>query len=134
VAFDAPSREECTGERVRSNVPQQALALLDDPSYLEAARVFAERILRDGGPSVASRLRFAYARALQRAPSAAESACSKSCCAAGRTSSDVIPLRPGRFVATGQYKAASDLPAVELAAWTQVARAILNLPELVTRS
>ena len=72
VAFDAPSREECTGERVRSNVPQQALALLDDPSYVEAARVFAERILRDGGASLDTRLRFAYAQALQRAPNAAE--------------------------------------------------------------
>ena len=53
-------------------MPQQALVLLNDPTYVEAARVFAERILRDGGTSVASRLRFAYARALQRAPNAAE--------------------------------------------------------------
>jgi len=134
VAFDAPSREECTGERVRSNVPQQALALLDDPSYLEAARVFAERILRDGGPSVASRLRFAYARALQRAPNAAEERVLEELLRRGQDEFGRDPAAAGRFVATGQYKAASDLPAVELAAWTQVARAILNLPELVTRS
>jgi hypothetical protein len=134
VAFDAPSREECTGERVRSNVPQQALALLDDPSYVEAARVFAERILRDGGTSVESRLRFAYARALQRAPNAAETRVLEALLRRGQDAFARDPAAAGRLVAAGQYKVASDLPAVELAAWTQVARAILNLPELVTRS
>jgi len=68
VAFDAPSREECVGERTRANVPQQALALAERSDYVEAARVFAERILREGGPTFDSRLRWAYERALGRAP------------------------------------------------------------------
>ena len=45
LAFDAPSREECAAERNRSNIPQQALVLLNDPTYVEAARAFAARIL-----------------------------------------------------------------------------------------
>jgi cytochrome c553 len=134
VAFDAPSREECTGERVRSNVPQQALALLDDPTYVEAARVFAERILRSGGASVSSRLRFAYARALARAPNAAEERVLAELLQRGQDAYARDPEAARRLVATGQYPVAGDLPAAELAAWTQVARAILNLPELVTRS
>ena len=47
LAFDASSREACTAERVRSNIPQQALVLLNDPTYVEAARAFAARILRE---------------------------------------------------------------------------------------
>ncbi len=62
LAFDAPSREECVAERTRSNVPQQALALLNDPTYVEAARVFAERIVREGGSTFDARLRWAYAQ------------------------------------------------------------------------
>jgi hypothetical protein len=134
VAFDAPSREECTGERVRSNVPQQALVLLNDPTYVEAARVFAERIVRDGGRGFESRVRFAYARALQRSPSAAEE----------RVLADLLRRARGEFtrdqaaakrlVSVGQRSLAKEVSPVELAAWTQVARAILNLPELVTRS
>jgi hypothetical protein len=134
AAFDAPSREECTGDRVRSNVPQQALALLNDPTYVEAARVFAERILRDGGPSVETRLRFAYARALQRAPSEAEQRVLTDLLRRGRAEFGRDPAAARRLVATGQAPAAKDLAPADLAAWTQVARAILNLPELITRS
>ena len=134
VAFDAPSREECTGERVRSNVPQQALVLLNDPTYVEAARVFAERILREGGPTVDSRLRYAYARALQRAPSETEQRVLADLLRRGQAEFGRDPAAARRLVATGQAPVPEDLPAAELAAWTQVARAILNLPELVTRS
>jgi hypothetical protein len=134
VAFDAPSREECLAERVRSNVPQQALVLLNDPTYVEAARVFAERILRQGGSTFEARVRFAYARALQRAPSAAESRVLAGLLRKARTEFGANPEAARRLVAVGMAPVAKDLGAVELAAWTQVTRAILNLPELITRS
>jgi len=134
LAFDAPSREECTGQRVRSNVPQQALVLLNDATYVEAARAFATRILRDGGPSVASRLRFAYARALQRAPTPGEQEILEALLGKARSEFEADPEAAARLVATGQAATPLDVPAPVLAAWTQVARTILNLPELITRS
>src|SRR5205807_319447 len=61
------SREECTVERPRSNTPLQALVLLNDPTYVEASRVFAERILK-GADTTEKRIAFAYRHALNRAP------------------------------------------------------------------
>ena len=66
VAFDAPSREEAVCERNRSNIPQQALVMLNDPTYVEASRALAARIIREGGSSVADRLNFAYELAAVR--------------------------------------------------------------------
>jgi hypothetical protein len=134
VAFDAPSREECVGVRPRSNVPQQALALLNDPTYVEAARVFAERSLREGGLSDRPRLRWAWEQVLLRAPDPAELEVLEALLARARAQFEGDPESARRLVATGQAQVPEDLPAVELAAWTQVARALLNLPELVMRS
>ncbi len=71
-AFDAPSRDECAADRPRSNTPVQALALLNDPSQVESARVFAGRILRDAQGDFSGRLQWAFAEALTRPPTAAE--------------------------------------------------------------
>ncbi|WP_395142749.1 PSD1 and planctomycete cytochrome C domain-containing protein, partial [Armatimonas sp.] len=71
LAFDAPSREECTAERSRSNIPQQALVLLNDPTYVEAARAFAAQVLQQPGEQ---RLTWAWQQALQRNPDATEQA------------------------------------------------------------
>ncbi|MDA1006473.1 MAG: PSD1 and planctomycete cytochrome C domain-containing protein [Verrucomicrobia bacterium] len=71
-AFDAPTREECTAERPRSNTPIAAMTLLNDPTFVEAARVFAERILREGGKSNQDRLEFAYQLAVSRSPDETE--------------------------------------------------------------
>src|SRR3954453_16917741 len=68
LAFDAPSREECAAERNRSNIPQQALVLLNDPTYVEAARVFASQILGQCGGTVDERIAWAWRRVLQREP------------------------------------------------------------------
>lgn len=65
LAFDAPSREECAAERNRSNIPQQALVLLNDPSYVEAARAFATRILKEGGEDPKARVVWAWRLALE---------------------------------------------------------------------
>src|SRR5262245_24955279 len=72
LAFDAPSRAECTVERPRSNTPQQALVLLNDPTYVEAARAFAERIIRDGGRKTEDRIHFAFREAMSRKAEPAE--------------------------------------------------------------
>ena len=134
VAFDAPSREECVAERTRSNVPQQALALLNDPTYVEASRVFAERILRQGGSTFAARLGFAYARALARAPSPEEARVLAALLLKERAVFKARPAEARRFTTIGLAPPAKGLDPAELAAWTQVARAILGLPELITRS
>jgi len=133
VAFDAPSREECVGERPRSNVPQQALALLNDPTYVEAARVFAARILEEGGSGTGERIEWAWTRALQRSPAEAERAAVEALLERSLESFSADVPTARRLVATGQAPAREDLEPAVLAAWTQVARAILNLPELVTR-
>src|SRR5437867_8636076 len=133
LAFDAPSREECVAERTRSNVPQQALVLLNDPTYVEAARVFAERILRDGGATFEDRLRWAYARALARAPRAEEARILSELFRKHRAEYQAKPQDAGRLAAAGLAPAPKDLNVVELAGWTSVARAILNLPEVITR-
>src|ERR1019366_4441037 len=71
LAFDASTREECTVERPRSNTPQQALVLLNDPTYVEASRVFAEKIIQSSKRTPA-RINAAFHRALQRDASAEE--------------------------------------------------------------
>jgi hypothetical protein len=72
VAFDAPDRETCTVRRARTNTPLQALVLLNDPTYFEAARVLAERIVKDGGVDEADRIRWAFGQVLSRNPTAQE--------------------------------------------------------------
>jgi hypothetical protein len=73
LSFDAPSREECTAERNRSNLPQQALILLNDPTYVEAARNFATRILRDlPKADMSERIIWAWGQTVQRKPTVEE--------------------------------------------------------------
>src|SRR5262249_17335257 len=72
VTFDAPTREECAVNRGNSDTPLQALDLLNDPTYVEAGRVFAQHILKDGGQSAQQRLDWAFSRALSRKPTEAE--------------------------------------------------------------
>jgi len=132
LAFDAPSREECTADRPRSNTPQQALTLLNDPTYVESARVFAARILKDGGPTDDARLAWAFRRAVSRAPKPEELAILQKLLAKHREEFRATPAGE-QLQRTGLAPAPESIDKTELAAWTSIARTILNLHETVTR-
>jgi hypothetical protein len=133
VAFDASTREECSASRVVSNTPMQALVLLNDPIFAEAARAFGERIMRQGGSTVDERLRFAFERALSRPPDAKETEILRRLYHSRRARYSTDRAAAERLIRVGEAPVPTDLDAAELAAWASVARAILNLHETITR-
>jgi hypothetical protein len=133
LAFDAPTREECVADRLRSNTPQQALVLLNDPTYVEAARAFAARILHDGGNDDQRRLAWAMRTALIRTPSGPELEVLAALLAKSRATYAADRDAAAKLLAIGMAPAPGELPAGEVAAWTAVGRAILNLHETITR-
>jgi hypothetical protein len=134
LAFDAPTREECVVERPRSNVPQQALALLNDPTYVEAARSLAERVLREGGSTADGRLAWLFEQALSRKPGTDEVQVLTALLDkhAKKYTEDKDAAK--KLISTGAKPVPTDLNVSELAAWTSVARVLLNLHETITRS
>lgn len=133
-AFDAPSREECTAERPRSNTPLAALALLNDPTFVEAARAFAARVLQEGGETDDQRLDFAFLEAVSRKPDAVERAILTELLAKNREHYAANADDAKKLVSVGLAPAAKDVDIVEWAAWTTVARAVLNMNETITRN
>ncbi len=134
VAFDAPSREECAADRGRSNIPQQALALLHDPTYVEAARAFAMRILRECSGDAAARITWAWRQALSRTAQPDEIATLRRLLDKHRGQYQQDRFAAAAYLQVGETPPPADLDAAELAAWTNVARALLNLHETITRS
>jgi hypothetical protein len=133
LAFDAPTREECVADRPRSNTPLQALVLLNDPEYVEAARALAEHALRAGGQSFSSRLVWAYRRALTRDPRPEEQQVLAGLHDRHLAEYRADPTAAQQILHTGDRPAPPDLDPAELAAWASVARVLLNLHESVTR-
>lgn len=132
LAFDAPSREECTADRVVSNTPLQALVLLNDPTYVEAARVFAQHLLQDDGTDDA-RIQQAFEQALSRPAAPEEEQILLALLDQHREEYAAAPEAAAEIDATGQAPVNTDENPAELAAWTSVTRAILNLHETITR-
>jgi hypothetical protein len=134
LAFDASTREECVVQRPRSNTPLQALVLLDDPSYVEAARVLAARLIAEAGPDPSARIDRAYRLALARQPRRAELEVLMELLARHERQYRADPSAARELLGIGEAPTPEDLDPVELAAWTSVARVILNLHETVTRN
>jgi hypothetical protein len=133
-AFDAPSREECTSRRPSSNTPLAALVLLNDPTFLEAARALAERTLREAGPTPEERIDWAWTTVLSRPAEANEREVLLEFWRANRTTFQDQPENAALLLKVGLSVPPPHLDKVELAAWTQVMRAILNLHETITRN
>jgi hypothetical protein len=133
LAFDAPSREECTAKRPRSNNPLQALVLLNDPTYVEAARVFAERIVRDASESDYARLQLAYRICLSRDVQPAEAKLLLALVQKHRTQYAADAKAAEELLKVGQHAAPAGIDKAELAAWTSVTRVLLNLHETIMR-
>ena len=132
-AFDAPSREECTARRPQSNTPLAALTLLNDPTFVEAARAFAVRIAAHDGDDDA-RLTYAWRTAVSRPPDDAERKLTAGLLAAARQDYQQDAAAAGKLLTIGTAPADSKTGPAELAAWTAVARALLNLNETITRN
>jgi len=133
-AFDAPSREECTAKRPLTNTPLQALTLLNDPSFIEAARALGARTLREGGADTRSRIRWAWRVVLSREPHDREIAALEKLFERNRSRYAADSEAAKKLIRTGLAPVPADLDPSELAAWTMVGRALFNLNEAITRS
>jgi hypothetical protein len=130
--FDAPSREEVCVRRERTNTPLQALVLLNDVQYVEAARVWAERLLSVDA-SDSERLARAFRMATSREPEAAEVDILAQLLNAQRVVFAGDADAAAALVDAGDSMTDAAIEPAELAAWTAVASAILNLHETITR-
>jgi len=133
LAFDAPSREECVADRPRSNTPLQALVLMNDPTYVEAARSLAEHLLLEGGGTLPERLNYAFRRSVARPATSAEIAVLSGLYQKHLQEYMSEPAAAQKLLTAGEHPVPKGLNPTELAAWTSVARVILNLNETITR-
>ena len=132
-SFDAPSREECTAERPRSNTPLAALVLLNDPSYVEAARVFAMRAV-NAEPQKRERIDWMMRQALSREADPDEADVLLELVEQENSYFQSNSEAARQLVAVGDSELEPDVNASELATWTAVARAIFNMHEMITRN
>jgi hypothetical protein len=130
--FDAPSREECTASRTVSNTPQQALTLLNDPSFVEAARALALRAMA-AGRTDDERLNQIFSLALSRSLKSRERESLASFLSDVRARIASKADDPAKMDAVGLSPVPEGVDIAELAAWTNVARVVLNLHESITR-
>jgi len=134
--FDTPNADSSCVRRTRSNTPLQALTTLNEVIFTECARALARRTLASAGPSDTERVTFAFRACVSRAPSEAE--CQALIELAHKQQQRIADgWSDAREIATGEHKTPDDLPPgttpAQLAAYTVVARVLLNLDETITK-
>jgi mono/diheme cytochrome c family protein len=132
--FDAPSREKCSARRTITNTPLQALLLMNDPTYLEAARSLAQRDLKEAPSNEEGRVRYAFRLVTEREPSAQESEVLSKLYEKERTHYETNKGAAEKLITIGESKPDARFAPADLAAWTMVASTILNMDETVTKN
>jgi Protein of unknown function (DUF1553)/Protein of unknown function (DUF1549)/Concanavalin A-like lectin/glucanases superfamily/Planctomycete cytochrome C len=133
ITFDAPDREKCAARRTITNTPLQALVLLNDVTYVEAARALAQRMLLEGGKTADKRLEYGFHVATAREPAARELAVLRDTLNAELTNYSRHEDQASALVSNGESPIKPGIDKSELAAWTTVASMILNLDETVSK-
>ncbi|MBT4845147.1 MAG: DUF1553 domain-containing protein, partial [Planctomycetaceae bacterium] len=131
--FDAPDRETCQIRRMRTNTPLQALVLMNDPTYVEAARMLAERVMLEGGESVESKVNHAYRLVLARRCRPAEQRAMLSLLEEARARFQAETEKAIALLTTGDSTRNTKLDSIELAAWTTVTSVLLCLDETISK-
>jgi hypothetical protein len=132
VTFDSPTRETCVVRETRTNTPLQALDLMNDVTYVEAARKLGERIWKSAGNDE-QRIVAGWKLALARQPDAREWVAAQAALEKFRSYYRSHPDEAKRYLAAGEAPRDESIPAAEAAAYTAVASLILNLDEMVTK-
>jgi hypothetical protein len=133
AAFDAPGRETCTVRESRTNTPLQALVMMNDPTFVEAAQALAMRVLHEGGKAPEEKLCWAFRAATGRPPSRDELAV----LAAGFRDHQIRfrdrPEAARALVERGEHTGDRTCEAADLAAMALITQTILNLDEALTK-
>jgi hypothetical protein len=133
LTFDAAGRETCVVRETRTNTPLQALTLLNDVAFVEAARVLAQRVMTEGGATPEERIAFAFRLATTRRPRPAELRILLDGFHEHLARYRNDPQGALKLVSTGEFPRDEKLDVSELAAYTAVAGLILNLDEVITK-
>ncbi len=133
VTFDAPDREKCTARRSPTNTPLQALVLMNDPTYVEAARALAQRVLREAAADPGSRIRHAFRLVTAREPNPRELQVLRDLAETQIARYRRNPDAARNLLSVGESVHDATLDPRELAGWATVASVILNLDEAITK-
>ena len=134
TVFDAPDREFCTVQRSITNTPLQALTLMNDPTFVEASRKLAERVLREAGPAEAERLAHLFELVMSRSPSDEERRVLEGTLRAIIESFSAEDTDPSSLLEVGASEPTAEFAVEELAAYAMVASMVLSADEAITKS
>ncbi len=133
INFDVPDRYMCAVRRQKTSTPLQALVLMNDVQYVEAARVLAERMLREGGASPQQRINFAFRALTSRFPRPDELTILQDLYHQELVDFKKTPARAENLLQEGEYPRDKKLPVADLAASAVIANTLMNFDEFVVK-
>ena len=133
TTLDAPTRHTCTVKREATSTPLQALIMLNDVQFVEAARVFAERVMKHGGEELDDRITYAFRIATARKPSQEELVILKTLYNDSKEEFKKHASDVKQLLKAGEYPVDKNLNQLEIATYTMITSAILNMNETITK-